>query len=119
MSLSGAVADLEARVHELEAELAVARAQIKGQSPPLDSVIMSKLGVPRQQAHLLRLLMAARPATMDRYELHDAIRGSDLGGGQNAMLIDVLIGLLRKRIGRDRIVTVHGLGWVLDKSFTV
>jgi two-component system, OmpR family, response regulator len=67
--------------------------------------------VTRAEFRLLRLLVYNAGRTLSRQSIIDNLYS--LGSDRDANAVEVLVGRLRRKIGRERVVTVHGLGYRL------
>lgn len=81
------------------------------------SVNGSVVGLTAQEYKLVAYLFLARDRVVSRSELSEHIYERDCDPDSN--VIDVLIGRVRRRIGRDLIKTVRGRGFMVDSSAEV
>jgi two-component system, OmpR family, copper resistance phosphate regulon response regulator CusR len=77
-------------------------------------VIAGKKTVPLSSREFeLALVFFRRPGqVLSRAELLTEVWGGDLDPGSN--IIDVYVGYLRRKLGRERITSVRGLGYRLE-----
>ena len=61
----------------------------------------------RREYLVLEQLLRAAPAVVGKEELLDAVWAS----GEDANVVEVYVGYLRRKLGRERIETVRGAGY--------
>ncbi|MFZ3484908.1 response regulator transcription factor [Sphingomonas sp. 3-13AW] len=69
----------------------------------------ARLPLTAREFHLLQLLLYSGGRTLTRQSILDSLYTLNEDRDENA--IEVLVGRLRRKIGRDRVVTVRGIGY--------
>jgi DNA-binding response OmpR family regulator len=112
MSLANMAAALEAENAALQAEVAMLRQRLAMAEPDsMEVQLMVEHRLTRGEAALLTRLISAKPRAVDRYTLEAAIPARDHAGDRNVKIVDVLLCKLRKKLGREVIQTLPGVGW--------
>lgn len=72
-----------------------------------------QLALSRQEFRLLHLFMRRAGQVMSQTDILDDLY--ELGSEREPNTVEVLVGRLRRKIGRDRIVTLRGMGYRFEK----
>ena len=67
------------------------------------------VGLTPREASLLEYLLRHAGQAVSKFELLDAVWGFDFEGDPN--VVEVYVGYLRRKLGRDAVATVRGLGY--------
>lgn len=112
MKTSEVIARLERDLDVERMHRMVLEAQLSAQNlPPLPPPGPWAGLLRKQEAELLAMLIGCYPRPMSRYEIEDRLPGRDHAAERHLNLIAVLVSRIRKKLGRDAIVNVHGDGW--------
>lgn len=112
MSLSAMAAALEEENARLQAEVQVLRLRLAvTELQTTDVELMLRHKLTRGEASVLATLIAADGRYVDRYRLEAAIPARDHSVDRNVKIVDVLLTGLRKKLGRNVVETMYGLGW--------
>ena len=118
MSLAQQVAAMEAENAHLRAEVKILQDRLTMLEPDAEEVrLMVKHRLTRGEAALLTRLISAKPRAVDRYALEAAIPARDHAADRNVKIVDVLLCKLRKKLGRQVIETLPGIGWRINPQW--
>jgi two-component system, OmpR family, copper resistance phosphate regulon response regulator CusR len=129
--LEGGADDYIAKPFRFEELLARVRVRLRGERAPEETVLTSgdvSLDLRTRQAivegghveltarefALAEILFRHPGQVLSREQLLSHVWGYDYDPGSN--IVDVYIGYLRKKLGKDRIVSVRGMGYRLDPA---
>jgi len=90
------------RTDELALDLRTRRATVDGRSIELSA----------REFTMLEVFLRHRGQVLSREQLLSQVWGYDFDPGSN--VVDVYVGYLRRKLGRDRIATVRGMGYSLQ-----
>jgi len=90
------------RAGDLALDLRTRRATVDGRSVALSA----------REFTMLEVFLRHRGQVLSREQLLSHVWGYDFDPGSN--VVDVYIGYLRRKLGRDRIATVRGMGYALE-----
>ena len=63
---------------------------------------------------MLEVFLRHRGQVLSREQLLSHVWGYDFDPGSN--IVDVYVGYLRRKLGKERIATVRGMGYALDAA---
>jgi len=90
------------RANDLALDLRTRRATVDGRSIELSA----------REFTMLEVFLRHRGQVLSREQLLSHVWGYDFDPGSN--VVDVYVGYLRRKVGRDRIATVRGMGYSLE-----